>query len=220
MKWIDRFGNHCEGTVSEYRKSLVQEDEPVKTKQVSDVDTVGRHWKRFSSVERRIIKDNPDMSVKELGRLLPNRSRPTIHKYRKKLLAKKYWHRHKKNDVVPKKTITAPVKPNGSRTRLQFMNAKANYYMKQFNWSRSKAWSKASMDWDAKRAGGVLTVPVVNPKVFRLMKLDFDDKSVKTVDVFASRDDAVVRRDELIIADQSINAHTEYYITDADNNKV
>lgn len=331
MKWTDRFGNHCEGTVEEYRESLGIQEEPVKNKKDVLVD-VGRRYSRFSKLEKKIIKDNPDknaselqtllpnrsrkslwlwrkqllkkgtivpnkfrshfsklekkiikdnpdMSVKELRRLLPNRSKPTIYKYRKKLLAKKYWHNHKKNasksvrnvvnksirwtkvlddtivqlrndgksikqvrkvlaDVVGHKVSGAVVSSrlnilgkSGIKVALddksqdrgrmgQFIKSRSRYLMNNFHYDYEKSKGMARDEWRVKQHS-IPNVKIQQPKkVFRLMKLDFDDQSVKTVDVFSSRDDALAKLNELIIADQSISTHTEYYITDAENQKV
>jgi hypothetical protein len=101
MRWSDKFGNVCEGTVAEYEEMMCIESKVERVESPKHIkgyekvfdDVVGKSRKKFSKAERHIIKDNPALSVKELHGLLPNRSLKSIYNWRKILVKKKFFRR-------------------------------------------------------------------------------------------------------------------------------
>jgi len=153
-----------------------------------------REW---TKQDNELLTNNFDKPINFLANLL-NRTERAVKDQKMKL----------------RKTMPKKDKMTKNVERGKFLGSRSAFYMKQYNWSRQKAWTQASQDWNQnKKPIGNVLPSVVEEKnaVFKLFKKE--GQNMVLIGEFTSKQGAENEKEKLKIADQSINdLDTQYFV--------
>jgi len=126
----------------------------------------GKHWsKEEEDLLRKNITGSDEIPWSSLATFLPSRTKSAVYNKIFDLGLANRGRYYIKNKTKNVSVENVRVKYGGNIIRFRFMNNRASYYMKQYNWSRSKALTQASSDWNNNKSMGYTDEKKVFPEI-------------------------------------------------------
>lgn len=212
MKWTDKFENVCEGTVAEYKESLMikEPDTPVVRKTIINTPPVFTRKKGYTKWTKEL--DDKIAELKNSGK-----DNDSIRKAIQNIVGHKL-----SEDVIPNRinilnkqgyNIKVGERYHNMGMQSAFIRSRTKSLMNKFGHNYEQARQMAFDEWRVQH-NNIPGLKMQSPKtvvLFELVKID-DAGERSVVNVYTSRDDAVRMRDECIIASDAIKERAIYII--------